>query len=167
MVLDADALNILSQHTGLLALIPKGTILTPHPGEFRRLAGEWKDDGHRLRLLQQFAASLNCIVILKGAHTTVAFPDGSAAFNLTGNPFMATAGSGDVLTGILVSLLAQGCTPEQAAISGVLLHGLAGDLAALASDGSCAPIMAGDLVDRIPEAFRQLSLSYKGKKPRF
>lgn len=131
IVLDADALNILAEHADMKQLIPKNTILTPHPKEFERLLGQtWKDDFEKLELLRAFAQKHEIIVCLKGAHTAVALPDGTIYFNSTGNPGMATAGSGDVLTGIITGLLAQGFSPQEAAIFGVYQHGTAGDRAA-------------------------------------
>ncbi len=131
IVADADALNLMSQYPELLYSIPKNSILTPHPKEFRRLLGQdWKDDYEKLELLREFSQKHRLIVCLKGAHTAVAFPDGSLHFNSTGNPGMATGGSGDVLTGILAALLAQGMSPTNAAIFGIFQHGKAGDRAA-------------------------------------
>lgn len=130
MVIDADALNILSSNPELQKLIPEGSILTPHPGEFARLVGEWKNDFDKLEKLKEFAARIQSIVILKGAYSAIASPDGKLFFNSTGNPGMATGGSGDVLTGILTGLLAQGYSSLEASITGVYIHGLAGDLAA-------------------------------------
>ncbi len=131
IVLDADALNLLSIHPDLLQLVPKNSILTPHPKEFQRLLNnQWKDDFEKLALLRAFAQKYQLIVCLKGAHTAIALPDGSIHFNSTGNPGMATGGSGDVLTGIITGLLAQGMPPADAAIFGVFQHGNAGDRAA-------------------------------------
>src|ERR1044071_4620824 len=119
MVLDADALNILSSARELLHLVPAGSILTPHPGEFKRLVGDWKHDFERLDLQKQLAAQTKCVVVLKGAHTSIAAPDGKVYFNSTGNPGMAKGGSGDVLTGVLTGLLSQGYSAIDAAIAGV------------------------------------------------
>lgn len=154
VVLDADALNILAADRHLLTLVPPGSILTPHPREFERLAGPWSDDFQRLEIQKQLAVSLKSIIVLKGAHTSIASDKGSVHFNSTGNPGMATAGSGDVLTGILTGLLAQGYSPLDAALAGVFLHGLAGDLAA----NDCGPeaMIASDLIDRLPLAYRKL-----------
>ncbi len=130
-VLDADALNLISENRDLLDMIPKNSILTPHPKEFQRLLGQnWSDDYEKLALLRDFAQHYEVIVCLKGAHTAVALPDGTIHFNSTGNPGMATGGSGDVLTGIIVGLLAQGFSPTEAALFGVYQHGAAGDKAA-------------------------------------
>ena len=155
LTLDADALNILSNHPHLWPLVPPNTIITPHLGEFKRLAGAWKNDFERLQLQRHFAAQHQVIVVLKGAHTSIALPNGMAYFNTSGNPGMATAGSGDVLTGILLGLLAQGLPPEESAILGVYLHGTAGDLAAEALGQRS--VMASDLVDYIHSAFFYLS----------
>jgi NAD(P)H-hydrate epimerase len=154
MVIDADALNILSLNKGWLPLIHEGTILTPHPKEFDRLAGKTGNSFHRLRREIEFSKEHKCIVILKGAHTSITTPDGKVFFNSTGTPGMATAGSGDVLTGILLSLLAQGYTPENAAVLGVYLHGLAGDFAA---EKLCyESIIASDIIKNLAKAFNRL-----------
>lgn len=147
LVIDADALNILSAHKHLLKLLPKDTILTPHPKEFERLAGSWDNDFDRLELLQTFSKKHQIITVLKGAHTAVCTSRGIIHFNSTGNPGMATAGSGDVLTGIILAYLAQGLAPEEAAIKGIFDHGLAGDQAEKArSNGT---IIASDIVEHI------------------
>jgi hydroxyethylthiazole kinase-like uncharacterized protein yjeF len=130
MVLDADALNILAENKTWISFLPKGSILTPHPGEFKRLVGEWKSDIERLELQIEFAKKHGVYLILKGAHTSIACPDGRVFFNSNGNPGMATAGSGDVLCGILTGLLAQGFSPLETCILGVFHHGRAGDSAA-------------------------------------
>jgi hydroxyethylthiazole kinase-like uncharacterized protein yjeF len=151
IVIDADAINIMGQNKELLASLPAGSILTPHPKEFERIAGKTNDSYSRLQVQVAFSAKQNCIVVLKGANTSVALPDGSVFFNCTGNPGMATAGSGDVLTGMILSLLAQGYSPENAAITGVFLHGLAGDLAA---EHSCyESLIASDIIDNIGNAY--------------
>ena len=152
VVLDADALNLLAANAALLHLVPQYSILTPHPGEFRRLAGDWKDEAGKLTLLRQMTRAHSLHIILKGAHSVIAFPDGRLVFNNTGNPFMATAGSGDVLTGMLAALLAQGYAPGDALLMGVFLHGRAGDIAA----GSGHPILARDLIDAIPKAWESV-----------
>ncbi len=154
MVLDADALNLIAAHSELQLLIPAGSILTPHPKEFERLAGEWSNDFERLLKLQRFSKKINSVIVLKGAYTTIACPSGNVYFNPTGNPGMATGGSGDVLTGILTGLLAQGYTSEETAIMGVYAHGLAGDLAA--REMGLSALIAGDLIDFLPAAFKKL-----------
>jgi len=151
MVIDADAINILAENRELLHLIPEGSILTPHPKEFQRLVGNWHNDFERLDLQKDLAARLKSVVVLKGAHSSIASPDGNVYFNSTGNPGMATAGSGDVLTGILAGLLAQQYEPMQAAQLGVYLHGLAGDL--VIPEMGINSIIASDIVDFLPAAF--------------
>jgi NAD(P)H-hydrate epimerase len=154
MVIDADGLNILSQHNELLELIPEGSILTPHPKEFERLASPWKNEFDRLELLRDFAQKIKSVVILKGAYSATAAPDGKIYFNSTGNPGMATGGSGDVLTGIITGVLSQGYSPVDAAILGVFVHGLSGDLAA--ADLGMDSLIAGDLIDFLPYAFKKM-----------
>lgn len=127
MVLDADVLNLLSSNRELLKLLPKNTILTPHPREFERLAGVCKNSFERLHKAIDFAKKYQVIICLKGAHTAVVLSDGSVHFNSTGNAGMATGGSGDVLTGLIMGLLAQGYESDHAARLGVYLHGKAGD----------------------------------------
>lgn len=155
MVLDADALNLLSSHRELLHLIPRGSILTPHPKEFERLVGKWENDFDRLAKQLTLARQLKSIVLVKGAHTAVATPEGEIFFNCTGNPGMATGGSGDVLAGVLTGLLAQGYSSLETAILGVYLHGLAGDFAA--REMGQHALIAGDLVDFLPAAFKSLA----------
>lgn len=154
LVLDADALNILSMNKEWLEMIPPGSILTPHPREFSRLAGDTNDSYERLQKQRKFSQKYGCVIVLKGAHTSITLPDGNVFFNSTGNPGMATAGSGDVLTGMLLSLLAQGYSPENAAILGVFLHGLAGDIAAEGS--SFEAIIASDIIKCIGKAFNRI-----------
>ncbi|MGI8892991.1 MAG: NAD(P)H-hydrate dehydratase, partial [Bacteroidia bacterium] len=154
-VFDADAINLLSENKTWLSFIPAQSIFTPHPKEFERIAEIATDDFHRHELQKQFAKKYNCFVILKGAHTCITCPDGNSYFNSTGNPGMATAGSGDVLTGIITSLLAQGYTPKDAAIAGVYLHGLAGDIAA--AEKSEAAMIASDIIDNLGNAFLRIS----------
>ena len=155
MVLDADALNILSENPELLRLLPANSILTPHPKEFARLSGFQGSDYARIQAARDFAAEHKVILILKGAYTLICSPAGSAWFNSTGNPGMAKGGSGDVLTGLITGLLARGYKPESAARLGVFLHGLAGDKAA-AGLGMEA-MLPGDLIDSLSEAWRELS----------
>lgn len=150
LVLDADALNILAAEPALMAKLPKNSILTPHPKEFERLFGTAKNWKAFLELLIQKAAEHSCYILYKRAFTIIANPQGAIYFNSTGNPGMATAGSGDVLTGMICGLLAQGYTPEQAAIAGVFLHGLAGDIAL--EDLKGENLIAGDIVRTIPRA---------------
>ena len=155
MVIDADGLNILSGHRELLQRLPPGSILTPHPKEFERLTGPWSNDFDRLEKQKHLARETKSVIVLKGAHSSIALPDGKVFFNSTGNPGMATGGSGDVLTGILTGLLAQGYSAGDAAILGVYLHGLSGDLAC--REKGVNSLIASDLVDQIPQAFRQIA----------
>jgi len=155
LVIDADGLNILAQHPDWLKLLPEGTILTPHPKEFDRLAGESSDSFERHLKQREFAALHKVVVVLKGAYTGIATLDGPYWFNTTGNPGMATGGSGDVLTGLITGLLAQGMPSLDAALAGVYLHGLAGDLAAESSSEEA--LIAGDMLLYLGEAFREIN----------
>ena len=130
LVLDADALNIIADNPTWLSFLPDNTILTPHPKEFDRMFGMTNNSFERLELQRKMSVVHNIIIVQKGAHTAITFPNGTCFFNSTGNPGMATAGSGDVLTGMILSLLAQRYTPQEAALLGVYLHGKAGDVAA-------------------------------------
>lgn len=153
MVIDADALNILSEDRSLLKKVPAGSVLTPHPKEFERLFGKTGNDFERLQLALQEAAEWGIYIVLKGRYTFIATPDGKGYFNSTGNPGMATGGTGDVLTGIITGLLAQRYSPLQAALAGVYLHGLAGDLAAALT--SQPSLIASDLIEYLGQAFAQ------------
>jgi NAD(P)H-hydrate epimerase len=155
LVLDADALNLIAAHPDLLDMLPPNAILTPHPKEFDRLAGGPSINGFdRLQKAIGFAKKKKVYIVLKGAHTACITPEGHCSFNSTGNPGMATGGSGDVLTGIIVSLLAQGYLPGEACKLGVFLHGLSGDIA-LGSQ-SYESLVAGDLAENLGLAFKQL-----------
>lgn len=154
LVLDADALNCIAKRPALLSLIPPMSVITPHKGEFDRLFGEHESDEERLQKAVEQAQYYNIIIVLKGHYTAVIRPDGKVYFNSTGNPGMATAGSGDVLTGVITSLAAQGYKPEMAATAGVYIHGLAGDLAAEAK-GEYG-MTASDIIDNIPLAIKRL-----------
>lgn len=153
MVIDADALNILAANRELLQLVPAGSILTPHPKEFERIAGPWKNDFARLEKQKQLSKDLKSVVVLKGAYTSIASPDGRVFFNSSGNPGMAKGGSGDVLTGILTGLLAQPYEALEAAQLGVFLHGYAGDLGAY--EKGFNSLTASDIVDFLPDAFKR------------
>jgi ADP-dependent NAD(P)H-hydrate dehydratase / NAD(P)H-hydrate epimerase len=155
IVIDADALNILSSQKDLLKLVPGGSVLTPHPKEFERLFGETSDDFDRIDLALKKAKELNIVIILKGHHTLIATPDGKGFFNSTGNAGMATGGSGDVLMGIATGLLAQGYSSVETAILGVYIHGLAGDIAA--QKLSVEAMIAGDITEQLGEAFSAVS----------
>ncbi|MCS6929798.1 MAG: NAD(P)H-hydrate dehydratase [Saprospiraceae bacterium] len=157
LVLDADAINILARRKEWLRYLPPASILTPHPKEFERLFGPTPNSFERNALQRAKAQELGVYLILKGAYTCVCTPDGTCWFNSTGNPGMATGGSGDVLTGILTGLLAQGYTPFEASLLGVYLHGLAGDIAA--AYRSQPGLIAGDIVDFLPEAWKTIAAS--------
>lgn len=151
VVLDADALNILGANKMLLKNIPPESILTPHPKEFERLAGKFGNSFDRLQLQAAFSKKYKCITVVKGAHTSVCSPEGKVFFNSTGNPGMATGGSGDVLTGMITALLGQKYAPLDAAIVGVFLHGLAGDIAAERFGQEA--MLPSDIVDHIASAY--------------
>jgi len=155
MVIDADALNIMADKRELLDLLPVNTVLTPHPKEFERLVGKSDNLDTRLQLQMDFSKRYNVIVVLKGANTCISSPNGEVWINTTGNPGMATAGCGDVLTGIILALLAQKYTPGQAAQIGVFVHGLAGDFAAL-SKGEIS-LIASDLINSLGMAFLKIN----------
>ena len=154
IVMDADALNILALNKNRYSLFRSNMVITPHPKEFDRLAGISENGFQRYKKQIEFAKEHKCVVVLKGAFTSVATPDGRVMFNSVGNPGMATAGSGDVLTGIILSLLAQGYSAENAAITGVFLHGLAGDIAA---EKKCfESLIASDIIDNIASAYNRI-----------
>lgn len=155
MVLDADALNILGENRALLSRLPKGSILTPHPVELERLVGKCRNSFERLERARELARNADVHIVLKGAYTIVIAPDGTCRFNTTGNPGMATGGSGDVLTGILLALLAQGYAPGDAAALGVCVHGRAGDLAA--EELGQIGMTAGDIIAHLPQAWKELA----------
>lgn len=154
LVLDADGLNILSENKTWLDFLPEGCILTPHLREFERLSEKTTDDFERLNLLKQFSVRYNCIVVLKGAHSCIAMPDGNLFFNSSGNPAMAKGGSGDVLTGIILGLLSRGYNSPQAALIGTFVHGLAADLCA--EHSSKESILATDVIEMLGKAFHIL-----------
>ncbi len=156
LVMDADALNILGRNPSLWNLLPSGTILTPHPKEFERICGENLNGVSRWRKQVELSTQYHVVIVLKGAYTSVSLPDGTLHFNSSGNAGMATAGSGDVLTGIILSLLAQGYSSSEAAILGVWLHGDAGDCAL--SQQSLESLMASDIVNHIGCAFNALRM---------
>ena len=154
VVIDADAINILASNKDLFNKIPQRSILTPHPKEFDRLAGESPNAYDRLMKARSFATEHKVCVVLKGAYTAVCTTNGNIYFNSRGNPGMATAGSGDVLTGVILGLLAQGYAPETAAVMGVFLHATAGDLAA--AFHSEESMIASDITDMLGKAFKQV-----------
>lgn len=154
LLLDADALNCISKRPALLTMIPPMTIITPHIGEFDRLFGEQPTAEDRLRKAIEMAQYYNIIIVLKGHFTAIVRPDGRVYFNSTGNPGMATAGAGDVLSGVIASFLAQGYKPELAATIGVYIHGMAGDMAA--DEKGEYGLVASDIIHYIPKAIKTL-----------
>lgn len=154
VVLDADAINILSTHRNWLSRLPKQCILTPHLGELERLTGKCMDSYERITKVKELASYLQSYILIKGAWTAIVTPEGHCHFNPTGNPGMATAGSGDVLTGILLALLAQGYSPEESCKLGVYIHGLAGDIAAKSL--SEISMTAGDIIEALPSAWKKI-----------
>lgn len=154
LVIDADALNILSENKTWLAFLPKYSILTPHPKEFDRIAGAHSTSYQRLQSAVELAAKFGIIIVLKGVYTAIVMPDGNVFFNSTGNPGLAKGGSGDTLTGIITGLLARGYAPNHAAILGVYLHGMAADLAL--KKNHVESLIARDVIDKIPKAFRKI-----------
>lgn len=158
MVLDADALNIIAQHKDMLKLVPENSILTPHPKELDRLTGEKKHVYSRVEEQAILSKEYKVFVLQKGAHSAVSNPEGVLYFNSTGNPGLSTGGTGDVLTGVILALLAQGYPPQDAAILGAYLHGLAGDIAA--DKIGMEAIVASDVVQYLGKAYKTL---YKNK----
>lgn len=155
LVVDADALNILANHRHALNNLPKGSILTPHPKELERLVGKCQDSYERLTKAIELAHTAKVHIVLKGANSAIITPNGKCFFNPTGNPGMATAGSGDVLTGIILALLAQGYAADEAAKIGTFVHGLAGDFARKKT--GVISLMAGDIINNLPTAWRAVS----------
>ena len=154
MVLDADALNCISIRPALLTYVPAKTILTPHVGEFDRMFGEHHNDESRLRTAIEMARQYNIIIVLKGHYTAVVRPTGRVYINTTGNPGMATAGAGDVLTGIITSFLSQGYEPGYAATLGVYVHGRAGDMAE--TELGQYGMTASDIIDKVGPAIQDI-----------
>lgn len=155
VVIDADALNLLAKQPELLSKIPSNSILTPHPKEFERLFGKSANSMQQLEQARTQAMRYNIFIVLKGHYTAIVTPEGECWYNTTGNAGMATGGSGDVLTGILTGLMAQGYDSFATAMLGVYIHGLAGDLAA--ADLSQEAMIAGDIIDHFGKAFLVIS----------
>ena len=153
LVLDADALNCISENKELLKSIPKDSILTPHPGELKRLIGDWEDDFQKIEMAKNFSEKHQIVILIKGANTIIV-DKREIYINVTGNPGMATAGSGDVLAGILTGLLSQGYLPLEAALFGVYIHGSAGDIAS--EHLGFEAILASDIIDTIGAAYLNL-----------
>lgn len=157
IVVDADALNILANHRAWIPQLPKGIILTPHPKEFDRLSGVASNGSYeRLHRARELAQQIHGYIILKGHYSALCLPNGHVVFNSTGNSGMATAGSGDVLTGIITALLARGYKRADACIVGMYLHGLAGDIAA--RELGKESLIASDIINYLPKAFKKLSI---------
>jgi NAD(P)H-hydrate epimerase len=154
LILDADALNILSENKTWLNFLPANCILTPHPKEFERLNEKHNDDFDRLKALQLFAIKYKCLVILKGAHSAIAMPDGNIFFNSSGNAGLAKGGSGDALTGMILGLLSRGYNAPQAALIGTFVHGYAADLTL--KKNSMESILISDVIEKLPVAFKKL-----------
>ena len=156
LVLDADGLNLVADETHLLASFQNEIVLTPHPGEFSRLTGLSTGDiaANRIELVKDFCMKWGAVIVLKGAPTVIGTPSGKVYINPTGNAGMATAGSGDVLTGIITGLLAQGLSAEQAALTGVFVHGVSGDLAR--DDNGTMGMVAGHILENIAPALNKI-----------
>ncbi|UII76278.1 NAD(P)H-hydrate dehydratase [Flagellimonas sp. HMM57] len=163
LVIDADGLNILAKYPDFIESIPKQSVLTPHPKELERLIGPWKDDFDKLKKAKAFSIKNDCVLVIKGAHSISVYRE-KGYVNTTGNPGMATAGSGDVLTGIITGLIAQGYSSLDATIFGVYLHGLAGDIAV--SQCGYEALKASTVVENIGKAYLELlrSPNQEGEK---
>ena len=155
LVIDADAINLLGLEKKMIALLPENSVLTPHSKEFERISEKPENDFHRHELQVEFAGKNKVFVVLKGAHSCIACPDGKVFFNNTGNPGMAKGGSGDALTGIILSFLAQGYSSEQACILGIYFHGSAGDIAA--QKIGMQAMTATDLIENLSHAFNRFT----------
>ena len=154
LVIDADGLNILSENKTWMEFLLPETILTPHPKEFERLAGKYESDFEKIKALKHLALKHNCIFLLKGAHSAVAFPDGTVFFNSSGNAGLAKAGSGDALTGIILGLLSRGYSAPKATLIGMFVHGYAADICA--KKKSVESILISDIIEQLPKAFKKL-----------
>ncbi|WP_397362661.1 NAD(P)H-hydrate dehydratase [Olleya sp. R77988] len=153
LVIDADGINILAKKKTLLKLLPENTVLTPHPKELEGLVGKWKDDFDKLKKTKAFSKKHKCIIVIKGANTITVYAD-KLFINATGNPGLATAGTGDVLTGMITGLIAQGYEPIAATLFGVYLHGKSADL--LIEDLGYQSLLASHVIEGIPLAFLDL-----------
>lgn len=154
LVVDADALNIISGNSSLMNKLPENTILTPHLGELKRLIGEWESEEEKYKKVIELAARHKLTIVVKGPNTAVCIRGESIMFNSTGNSGMAKGGSGDVLTGFITGLLARGYTPDEAAVMGVFIHGLAGDKACdyFGAEG----MNSADIIDFLADAITEL-----------
>ena len=154
LIIDADGLNILSENRTWLNFLQPGTILTPHPKEFERLTEKHADDFERVKGAKHFSLKYNCILILKGAHTAIAMPDGNVFFNSSGNAGLAKGGTGDGLTGIILGLLSRGYNAPQSALIGTFIHGFAADLCV--KKKSMESLLISDVIAQLPKAFKKL-----------
>jgi hydroxyethylthiazole kinase-like uncharacterized protein yjeF len=153
LVIDADGINILAKKKTLLKLLPEQTILTPHPKELERLIGKWKGDFDKLKKVKTLSKKYNLIVVIKGANTITIYQD-KGYVNTTGNPGLATAGTGDVLTGIITGLIAQGYEPLAATLFGIYLHGKAADIAV--EELGYQSLIASHVIEALGEAYIDL-----------
>lgn len=156
VIIDADGLNALAEVMDILEEVRCPLVLTPHPGEMARLTGKGRHfiQKDRLRVVENAAALWKCVVVLKGAKTLVATPEGEVYLNITGNPGMATGGSGDVLTGVIAAFIGQGLSPVEAAVLGTYVHGTAGDLGSKIKGER--GLTAGDIIDFLPKVLKDL-----------
>lgn len=155
IVLDADALNIIALHSSMREFIPVGSVLTPHPGELRRLVGDWSGEEEKINKASDLAIALKSVVVVKGAYSMICMPDRQVFFNPTGTPGMAKGGSGDVLTGLITGLVARGYTPEEAALLGVYVHGAAGEKAANYYGEEA--MNSADIIDFVGDTFNDMN----------
>ena len=153
LVVDADGLNILSENKKLLEKLPSKSVLTPHPKELERLIGKWDGDFEKLKKAKAFSKKYDCVLVIKGSNTITVYEE-KGYVNTTGNPGMATGGTGDVLTGMITGLIAQGYEPLKAAIFGVYLHGRAGDISV--ENTGYQALTASAVIDGIGAAFIDL-----------
>ncbi|MFA6871976.1 MAG: NAD(P)H-hydrate dehydratase [Bacteroidaceae bacterium] len=156
VIVDADGINLLARYPEMICRLPIGSILTPHEGELDRLLGSSQSRKERIEKARRWCRVHKSYIILKGAFTTVVAPNGHLFFNSTGNPGMATAGSGDVLTGILLGLLSQGYAPLKSCLIAVYVHGLSGDL--VTSQKTQMALIASDIIAYLPAAWKKLSV---------
>ena len=154
VVIDADAINIIASNKEILNFVPENSVLTPHPKEFKRLVGDYVDSFKRIELQKELSKKYKVNILVKGAYSTMTNSSGELFINSTGNPGMATGGSGDVLTGIITGLIGRGYSPFDAMIIGVFIHGYSGDI----SKGELGEesLMASDLIDNLPKSFKKI-----------
>lgn len=155
LIIDADALNLIGAHPELLSMVPANSIITPHYRELQRIASKEFALNERLDIARKLAGTYQLYIIVKGAYTAIVCPDQHILFNTTGNAGMATAGSGDVLTGILAALLAQNYTPYEACILSTFIHGLSGDISA--SEIGEISMISSDIIQKLSQAFKTLN----------